>query len=134
MPRAMTAVQGSAAALTINVGGTSLGDTAFLELADGSVALIDPVDMPRVAPFDWQAPLVGERYVVGFDFGADGPCPDLIFLHRLVIDAEPDDIVMHRNGNTLDNRRDNLIVQRRLPARLPDRSYPLELVPGRVGD
>jgi hypothetical protein len=114
--------------------GTNVGESAFLELADGSVALIDPADMPRVAPFDWQAPLVGERYVVGFDFSVDGPCPDLIFLHRLVIDAGPDDIVMHRNGNTLDNRRDNLIVQRRIPARLPERIHPLELESALVGD
>jgi hypothetical protein len=111
-----------------------VGDSAFLELADGSVALIDPADMPRVAPFDWQAPFVDERYVVGFNFNVDGPCPDLIFLHRFVIDAEPDDIVMHRNGNTLDNRRDNLIVQRRVPAQLPERIHPLELESALVGD
>jgi hypothetical protein len=134
MPRAMSVAQGTGAGEAFDVGGASVGDTAFLELADGSVALIDPADMPRVAPFDWQAPLVGERYVVGFDFAAEGRCPDLIFLHRFVINAAPDDIVMHRNGNTLDNRRDNLIVQRRVPAQLPERIHPLELESALAGD
>jgi hypothetical protein len=104
-----------------------MSDAAFLELSDGSVALIDPEAVARVAPFDWQAPLLDERYVVGLDFANDGPCPDLIFLHRLVIDAGPEDVVMHRNGNTLDNRRDNLLVQRRLRPGLPNALFPLEL-------
>jgi hypothetical protein len=93
---------------------------AMLELQDGSVALIDPQDVPRVAPFDWQLPRYdGERYVVGYRFGEDR-CPDLIYLHRLIADARPDDIVAHRNGDPLDNRRDNLIVLRR--ERLEDTS------------
>jgi hypothetical protein len=95
--------------------GIVMGDTVFVELSDGSVALVDPVDIARVARYDWQAPLCGERYVVGLDF-SDGPCPDLIFMHRLLADAGPDDIVLHRNGDILDNRRDNLQVQRRVRA------------------
>jgi len=85
----------------------------MLELQDGSVALIDPQDVARVSAFDWQLPRFdGERYVVGYRFG-DEHCPDLIYLHRLIADARPDDIVAHRNGDTLDNRRDNLMVLRR---------------------
>ena len=109
-----------------------MGYAAFLELSDGSVALIDPDAVARVAPFDWQAPLLDDRYVVGLDFTHDGPCPDLIFLHRLVIDAGPDDIVVHRNGDTLDNRRDNLIVQRRLSVPLPATIQPVEVTQAQV--
>lgn len=95
-----------------------MNDAAFLELSDGSVAMIDYVDVPRVVPYDWQGPHSGERYVVGLDF-TDGRCPDLIFLHRLIADAGPDDIVTHRNGDTLDNRRDNLVVMSRARPPLP---------------
>jgi hypothetical protein len=86
---------------------------AMLELDDGSVALIDPQDVARVAVFDWQLPRdVGERYVVGYRFGEER-CPDIVYLHRLIADACPEDIVAHRNGDPLDNRRDNLLVFRR---------------------
>src|SRR5436305_1908859 len=86
---------------------------AMLELQDGSVALIDHEDVDRVVRFDWQLPRDdAERYVVGYRFGEER-CPDLIYLHRLIVDARPDDIVAHRNGDTLDNRRDNLLVLRR---------------------
>lgn len=87
-------------------------DSAFLELSDGSVAMVDNIDISRVARYDWRAPSGRERYVVGLDF-ADGPCPDMVYLHRLVADAGPEDVVAHRNGNTLDNRRDNLVVYSR---------------------
>ena len=93
----------------------------MLELQDGSVALIDLRDVPLVAAVDWQLPrLDGEPYVVGYRFGEDR-CPDLVYLHRLIAGADPDDIVAHRNGDTLDNRRENLIVMRRdRPELAPD--------------
>jgi hypothetical protein len=39
-----------------------------------------------------------------------------VYLHRLIANAGPEDIVYHRNHNTLDNRRENLVVMGRLTA------------------
>lgn len=110
-----------------------MSDTAFLELADGSVAMVDGIDLARVANVDWQSPLTGDGYVMGLDF-YDGPCPDLVFLHRLIANAGPDEIVLHRNGNTLDNRRENLAVQARLRAPLPAALERLDLEPAFAAD
>ena len=31
-----------------------------------------------------------------------------LYMHRLIMDAEPDEIIHHKNKNRLDNRRTNL--------------------------
>lgn len=97
----------------------------MLELADGSVALIDGEDVGRVTPFEWRLPAsVGSRYPVGSSCGDTGLC-EVVFLHRLIAGAGPDDIVLHRNRNTLDNRRENLVVMGRLslPTCVPQPTY-----------
>jgi hypothetical protein len=33
-----------------------------------------------------------------------------VFMHRQITQARPDQVVHHKNGNTLDNRRENLEV------------------------
>ncbi len=100
--------------------GEPMPDVTMLELADGTVALIDSEDVARVTGFEWQLPPAGSRYAVGVHSGCRGTC-ETVFLHRLIADAGPDDIVFHRNRNTLDNRRENLLVMSRLrvPAQLP---------------
>lgn len=94
---------------------------AMLELSDGSVALIDQEDMARVLPYEWRLPSShGTRFAVGSTCNDRGLC-EVVYLHRLIANAGPEDIVLHRNRNTLDNRRENLVVMGRvgLPAHLP---------------
>jgi hypothetical protein len=100
---------------------------ALLELNDGSVALIDREDIRRVAAYDWFVPdTSGERYVVGQRTFRRGGNETYVYLHRLIADASPDEIVAHLNGDTLDNRRDNLAVMKR------DQPAPEEFVVPRV--
>src|SRR5215203_1078412 len=97
----------------------------MLELSDGTVALIDGEDVGRVACYDWRLPSTGAaRYPVGEQSGDAGRRLS-VYLHRLIANAGPDDIVVHRNHNTLDNRRENLMVMGRvsLPTHVPASTY-----------
>jgi hypothetical protein len=34
--------------------------------------------------------------------------PNVVYMHRLIVDAQPGDLVIHLNKDKLDNRRSNL--------------------------
>jgi hypothetical protein len=99
----------------------------LLELLDGSVALIDGEDLGRVSGYEWRLPASHRsRVPVGTHCRPDDLC-ELVFLDRLITNAGPDDIVLHRNRDTLDNRRENLVVIARqsAPLALPAESIEL---------
>jgi hypothetical protein len=88
--------------------------TAMLELADGSVAIVDTEDLARVSAYEWR---LTSNSAVRFPVGNDcrhGQISEPVYLHRLIANAGPEDMVYHRNHNTLDNRRENLVVMGRL--------------------
>jgi hypothetical protein len=88
--------------------------TAMLELSDGSVAIVDNEDLSRVAVYEWYLPESSAvRYPVGSQCRLSSAC-ETVYLHRLIANAGPEDLVYHRNHNTLDNRRENLVVMARL--------------------
>ena len=87
--------------------------TAMLELSDGSVAIVDNEDLSRVARYDWYlSSSTAARYPIGSRCG-NRAC-ETVYLHRLIANAGPEDLVYHRNHDTLDNRRENLVVMGRL--------------------
>jgi len=65
---------------------------------------IDDDDRDLVKGYRWSPQNHG--YVVGYPHGASRTRRTL--LHRLILDAQPGQIVDHINHNTLDNRRSNL--------------------------
>ena len=88
--------------------------TALLELSDGSVAIVDNEDLSLVAPYEWFLPSsTAARYPIGSQCRRSDAC-ETVFLHRLIAHAGPEDLVYHRNHDTLDNRRENLVVMARL--------------------
>lgn len=88
--------------------------TAMLELSDGSVAIVDNEDLSRVAAYAWYLPEnAAARYPIGSQCHPSSAC-ETVYLHRLIANAGPEDLVYHRNHNTLDNRRENLVVIGRL--------------------
>ncbi len=91
-----------------------MNTTAMLELSDGSVAIVDSDDLSRVANYEWFLPSrTAARYPVGSQCGRSNSC-ETVYLHRLIAQAGPEDMVFHRNHDTLDNRRENLVVMGRL--------------------
>lgn len=78
--------------------------TARIFLSGRYVALVDDIDRERVSQYKWFVER-GFFYVLS----SSTKCPpEWRSLHRLILQAQPGQIVDHRNGNRLDNRRDNL--------------------------
>jgi hypothetical protein len=74
-------------------------------LAAGVHALVDANDLPLVEPFGWSLDPT-RRYAVAYLDALDrARC---VRMHRLIMQARPDQVVDHINGNGLDNRRANL--------------------------
>lgn len=77
-----------------------MSNTHTIPLPDGSHATVDADDYAYLKHHHWYRN--SEGYAV---------CPDgaeMHTMHRVVIDAQPGDIVDHINGDKLDNRRANL--------------------------
>lgn len=75
------------------------------------VALIDEADWPLVSQFSWRAHQARSNVYARHDTpkNADGR-REVIYLHRLLVDAKPGWVVDHRNRHSLDCRRSNLRI------------------------
>src|SRR6266487_3471946 len=83
-----------------------------IRLADGSHAIIDAADAEGVAGRSWSFH-VGSKGDNGAIYcserAADGG-ERRVALHRLLLDAPPDHLVIHRDGDPFNNRRSNLAL------------------------
>lgn len=77
---------------------------ARIELSQGHVCLIDDADLPLVSAFNWSALRVTDSHV----YASAGK--NRVLMHRLITAAPRGYFVDHINGNSLDNRRENLRV------------------------
>jgi hypothetical protein len=83
-------------------------EAARLPLTQGKCSLVEAEDLAHLQRWKWQF-LANDRtgYAVR-EFRADDGRRVTIYLHRLVMRAQPGEIVDHINGDGLDNRRANL--------------------------
>lgn len=82
-----------------------------IQLTQGQVALVDDEDFERLNAFKWQAyfdPKAKSFYAVRKS-RVDGK-RTTVRMHRVIVNAQPGDIVDHINMSTLDNRRENLRI------------------------
>jgi hypothetical protein len=86
---------------------TLLEGVRTVQLTQGKAALIDDADHGIVSARTWSTQRVRDTYWYAF---TGGGCKPRITLHRFLTDAPKGTHVDHRNGDTLDNRRDNLRV------------------------
>jgi hypothetical protein len=82
-----------------------------IQLTQGQVALVDDDDFDRLSKFKWHAwwnkhtrSFYARRGVYDSTTGQTR----VIRMNREVLDARPDELVDHRNHDTLDNRKENL--------------------------
>lgn len=74
-----------------------------ISLSRGLTALVDYEDFDRVSQYKWYAAKRGKSY-----YPARSSKEGFVYLHRFVLNAQEGHNVDHINGDTLDNRRENL--------------------------
>jgi hypothetical protein len=83
-----------------------------IPLKNGHIVLIDAEDAERVLAFKWTAYKIYNRKREMFYARRTIQLPNgkqkTILLHRFILDAPEGLVVDHKNGNSLDNRRENL--------------------------
>jgi hypothetical protein len=79
------------------------GDFALVELTQGLWAKIDAADVPIISGRKWQAVITKRsKYAATFDGAAE---TSRVYMHRLLMSAQPGQEVDHKNRDGLDNRR-----------------------------
>lgn len=89
----------------------SEGELGFLPLSRGLWAVVDVEDFERCAAFKWSATSARARGHSAYAVRTDGNSrigQRGVKLHRFVVGAVSGELVDHRNGDGLDNRRANL--------------------------
>jgi len=75
-----------------------------IPLTRGLAALVDPEMVEILSQFSWCAcvPKGSSGYAMRFDG------TNFVYMHRVIMEASKEQLVDHINGNTLDNRKENL--------------------------
>lgn len=82
--------------------------TVEIPLGNGRTALIDEVDLPKVSQFTWYAVKYYRAWYARTTYMRRS-CRHSKSMHRLIALTPADKVCHHRNRNTLDNRRANLL-------------------------
>ena len=89
-----------------------VGDLVYIELSGGRESVIDAVDLNKIRNYKWYCSRSGKKgnyrwYAVAWVENGNGK---EIRLPQLLLNASTDEQVDHKNGNTLDNRRENIRI------------------------
>lgn len=79
-----------------------------IQLNDGYSVIIDRADLNVVLKYKWLVVRYHRSYYARSSFRQDGK-PHQVSMHRLLARTPASQICHHRNRNTLDNRRSNLL-------------------------
>lgn len=96
-----------------------------IKLSRGKVAIIDDEDFERVSQFKWyinenaeKTKLYAMRSKLKSEEGTVKGTK--VYMHRFILQVvEKSAVIKHKNGNTLDNRKDNLIIKKRVITKKP---------------
>lgn len=91
------------------------GDVAFVSLTQGYEAIIDAADVPLIAPFKWYAVVARRKdgtvrtvYAARSRATHGKEAQKTINMHRVIADTPDGMETDHKDGNGLNNRRENL--------------------------
>lgn len=81
-----------------------------IELTQGFVAIVSAEDYDRVRKYSWHVHRSkGKNKKPGQPYARSNINGKKVYLHRFIVSAEKHQHVDHKNFQTLDNRRENLI-------------------------
>jgi len=81
------------------------GKTKRIELGNGLFATVDAADYPMLSKYRWYATYRGSKiYAIRHEGGRE------LYMHRVIMQPGPGQIVHHRDRDGLNNCRDNLLV------------------------
>lgn len=83
---------------------------ATVELTQGFVAHVDAKDLALVSGFRWKALKARGHCYAARTNCRKGHRNELILMHRVIIGAAPGTLVDHKDGDGLNNRRNNLRI------------------------
>lgn len=78
-----------------------------IKLTKGKYAIVDDEDYPYISRFNWGLSGDGKFAVRMFIFRTKRTT---LYMHSILIMNKPGSLIMHRNKNTVDNRKENLVV------------------------
>lgn len=81
------------------------GDVAYITLTKGHIAIIDACDVPLVESMNWCSHVQKHSVYARTHLQTR---PHTAYLHRMILGAAQGAEVDHRDGNGLNNRRENL--------------------------
>jgi helix-turn-helix protein len=79
-------------------------DHRIIQLSKGKVVLVDLEDYEEISRYKWHT--VGDKYAARSVGGRKNK--KMVYMHRLILNANDDWCVDHINGDTFDNRKKNL--------------------------
>ncbi len=80
-----------------------------IELTQGEVTIVDDEDFEVLNAFKWFAHKRRGKYYVGRN-GGKYPHRVMLHMHRIIMDCPKEMQIDHKNGNGLDNRKENLRI------------------------
>ncbi|HMV77337.1 MAG TPA: hypothetical protein PL048_16910 [Leptospiraceae bacterium] len=88
-----------------------------IKLSRGKVALVDDEDYARLNEYRWYINENAEKtklYAMRSKLKEENLPGTKVYMHRFILNVKDKSVaVKHKNGNTLDNRRDNLYSTKR---------------------
>jgi hypothetical protein len=77
-------------------------------LGEGEWTILDPADYYRFGHFKWHVSGNNGKFYAVRTYKVDANTTSIRRLHRDIMNAQPGELIDHRNGNSFDNRQDNL--------------------------
>jgi hypothetical protein len=87
-----------------------MSDARYIPLTRGKYATVDAKDFDKLQGFSWRAVQNGQRWYAARKDGWKG---EDIYMHRQLLNAPAGIDVAHKDGDGLNNRRDNISLKSR---------------------
>ncbi len=83
----------------------------YIELTQGQRAIVDDADFGFLSQWSWYVLMAkGKKYAVRGEYNAKKKNMKTLYMHKFIMGLPKKGVVDHADGNSLDNRRQNLRI------------------------